>query len=1063
MDTPVADWVLQTTTTIGTGPITLSSPAPGYTDLRDALKVSGDVWYSLLSSTGDRECGIGYFHYDTNTLQRTTIHATLKNGRHSNVSPTPIELKGQSLVSCTFNAESWKQFITDLQVGQAYSLPENAEPEVTNTGTHSVPVLNFGIPRGAKGDAATITIGTTTTGDPGTPANVINEGTEHDAVLKFTIPGSAAVSVGSVTTLNPGELATVVDGNPDLDKVVLNFGIPQGVAGLNGTGAVVNTVADLRAAPNNGTATTLGCNAAGDGGGGLWRYDASSNATDNTGTVVKPTSVASNANGRWIRQYPRGTVNARWFGGTWDGVADDTAGVNAALAWIENSTIDHNVELAGPFKTGSLTVPEYYPYYKTFRFSGLWSVTGTITVPTRFTLDGGLGGGTAGQFFLGSSYARIAPASTVSPVLLVRRSAEQTVENVNITGIRGVGIDINGNTRTGVTAIVTALVTLRNVGVDVANVSSAEIPLRIDSAFWVKTIDCSFTSRENSGPCIHITQSTVASGTPNTSYVGLVRFYRTVTNGKGVLLDVSKLSPDVNSSFYFEDWCHENTYTPPITIKGNVANATIAYIEFDNAILADNLSAKSFVHVPDFTGADGTRSSSKKYAVGQRVLWPTGTAVWECTQAGTTASSPPSVSGSPALGDTVTDGTVIWTVAFTQTSVTAIRANSTAYAENELVTWTESNKSVWKCVTAGTTASSAPVITSAIVGHATAKYVTDGTVVWEVIYFPPFVRDVRILNAPLSTDVMQIRGPVQGATINGQTVIDYSSGITFANHPTTQNSLSYTFQNVTSAKPIWRGSDMAPAVIPGTTLPVNQDLTHGNWISVDATRTQTLAPDGSDQAWIVSTTAASGYIYWGPSTYVLGVGDVTIAGVWMRGPGNGVTPTQIAYLDFANAAGNSMQFESGNTIINLLPQEVYFTGNEWRPVVAYNTVRVGGTVYPRFYLRVSTTRPTAFFNPFILHIPAASLSSSEDVIRLVQTITHCPPSATQGDVAVLDHQPLRLGGGVRVISKSAAPTTGTWKRGDVVYNTAPSSAGYVGWVCTSAGTPGTWKTFGLIS
>lgn len=36
-------------------------------------------------------------------------------------------------------------------------------------------------------------------------------------------------------------------------------------------------------------------------------------------------------------------------------------------------------------------------------------------------------------------------------------------------------------------------------------------------------------------------------------------------------------------------------------------------------------------------------------------------------------------------------------------------------------------------------------------------------------------------------------------------------------------------------------------------------------------------------------------------------------------------------------------------------------------------------------------------------------------------------------------------------------------RGDVVQNTAPASAGYIGWVCTTAGTPGTWKQFGLIA
>ena len=48
-------------------------------------------------------------------------------------------------------------------------------------------------------------------------------------------------------------------------------------------------------------------------------------------------------------------------------------------------------------------------------------------------------------------------------------------------------------------------------------------------------------------------------------------------------------------------------------------------------------------------------------------------------------------------------------------------------------------------------------------------------------------------------------------------------------------------------------------------------------------------------------------------------------------------------------------------------------------------------------------------------------------------------------------------------SYTAAPTTGTWVRGDIVYNSAPASLGYVGWVCTASGTPGTWATFGLIS
>jgi parallel beta-helix repeat protein len=64
--------------------------------------------------------------------------------------------------------------------------------------------------------------------------------------------------------------------------------------------------------------------------------------------------------------------------------------------------------------------------------------------------------------------------------------------------------------------------------------------------------------------------------------------------------------------------------------------------------------------------------------------------------------------------------------------------------------------------------------------------------------------------------------------------------------------------------------------------------------------------------------------------------------------------------------------------------------------------------------------------------------------------------------------PTVAGGTARQILNSwqyltAAPSTGTWAVGDIVYNSAPASAGYIGFVCTVAGTPGTWKSFGLIT
>jgi len=45
---------------------------------------------------------------------------------------------------------------------------------------------------------------------------------------------------------------------------------------------------------------------------------------------------------------------------------------------------------------------------------------------------------------------------------------------------------------------------------------------------------------------------------------------------------------------------------------------------------------------------------------------------------------------------------------------------------------------------------------------------------------------------------------------------------------------------------------------------------------------------------------------------------------------------------------------------------------------------------------------------------------------------------------------------------TAAPVANTWKVGDITWQTTPVAGGKIGFVCTTAGTPGTWKAFGVI-
>lgn len=57
---------------------------------------------------------------------------------------------------------------------------------------------------------------------------------------------------------------------------------------------------------------------------------------------------------------------------------------------------------------------------------------------------------------------------------------------------------------------------------------------------------------------------------------------------------------------------------------------------------------------------------------------------------------------------------------------------------------------------------------------------------------------------------------------------------------------------------------------------------------------------------------------------------------------------------------------------------------------------------------------------------------------------------------------LNIAGRVPGIFADILPAAGTWQVGDIIWKATPAASGFIGWVCTTAGTPGTWKTFGTI-
>jgi hypothetical protein len=121
-------------------------------------------------------------------------------------------------------------------------------------------VATLGAP-GPAGQAATVTVGSTATGDPGSDAIVVNSGTSSAAVLDFTIPrgdagdqgpqgipgtpgtpgAAATVAAGTTTTGAPGSDAAVVNVGTS-SAAVFNFTIPRGDAGDQGPQGVPGVV-----------------------------------------------------------------------------------------------------------------------------------------------------------------------------------------------------------------------------------------------------------------------------------------------------------------------------------------------------------------------------------------------------------------------------------------------------------------------------------------------------------------------------------------------------------------------------------------------------------------------------------------------------------------------------------------------------------------------------------------------------------------------------------------------------------------------------------------------------
>lgn len=168
------------------------------------------------------------------------VISTQKNTIYSFVCVLPIRQQGILIENCCGmnGVLDPATPMGTLAVGTTTTLEPGSKATVENIGSDNAAVLNFGIPKGEEGLAATVTVGTVTKGDAGSDPVVTNGGTLNAAILNFTLPTgengeTPTVQIGETTTLPAGHDATVKATTVD-NVVTLFFGIPSGTTGEAG-------------------------------------------------------------------------------------------------------------------------------------------------------------------------------------------------------------------------------------------------------------------------------------------------------------------------------------------------------------------------------------------------------------------------------------------------------------------------------------------------------------------------------------------------------------------------------------------------------------------------------------------------------------------------------------------------------------------------------------------------------------------------------------------------------------------------------------------------------------
>lgn len=244
--------------------------------------------------------------------------------------------------------------------------------------------------------------------------------------------------------------------------------------------------------------------------------------------------------------------------------------------------------------------------------------------------------------------------------------------------------------------------------------------------------------------------------------------------------------------------------------------------------------------------------------------------------------------------------------------------------------------------------------------------------------------------------------------------------------------------------------------IYGTPIPINRDAsTWSGFAGGDVTLTYPrLAPDGTQTAALVETaTIEDGVAAYNASGITVAVGDALVAGVWARAKDN----TGTVYTECRIHLVGGTLFDNGQDRMDITAAPAgQRKGDGWSHYVSIGKIASGpGTPLTIFTLAAVPTKPTEYWQPFLLHLPVSLGLRDQDLFHLWQALLPMwtPPSGTTvpvGTYAQFPHQYLRVGQGLYIheeIDAVVAPGPG-W----VLLRAVPGTGGGTAKIVAYAGT-----------